>query len=58
MDGVSVFISQKQMKILLTMHTKLNFFSLNVGMSSTLAGLPAIIKAENLDIIFFVSGIT
>ena len=40
------------MKILLTMHSKLNFFSLNVGMSSTLAGLPAIIKAENLDIIF------
>ena len=40
------------MKILLTMHSKLDFFSLNVGMSSTLAGLPAIIKAEVLDIIF------
>ena len=34
------------------MDSKLNVFSLNVGMSATLAGLPAIIQAEDLDIIF------
>ena len=34
------------------MDSIINFFSLNVGMSNTLAGLSAIIKAENLDIIF------
>ena len=34
------------------MDSKINIFSLNVGMSATLAGLPAIIKAEHLDIIF------
>ena len=34
------------------MDSYINFFSLNVGMSNTLAGLPAIIKAEDLDIIF------
>ena len=34
------------------MDSKLNIFSLNVGMSGTLAGLPAIIQAEDLDIIF------
>ena len=34
------------------MDSKITFFSLNVGMSASLAGLNAIIKAENLDIIF------
>ena len=34
------------------MESTINFFSLNVGMSSSLAGLPMIIKAEQLDIIF------
>ena len=31
---------------------KLNFYTLNVGMSSTLAGLPSIVKSENLDVLF------
>ena len=34
------------------MDSKITFFSLNVGMSASLAGPNAIIKAENLDIIF------
>ena len=34
------------------MDSIINFFSLNVGMSNTLAGLSALIKAEYLDIIF------
>ena len=34
------------------MDSKLNIFSLNVGMSGTLAGLSAIIQAVDLDIIF------
>ena len=34
------------------MESTINFFSLNVGMSSSLAGLPMIINAEQLDIIF------
>ena len=29
-----------------------NIFTLNVGMSNTLAGLPAFLAAENLDILF------
>ena len=34
------------------MESKINILSLNVGMSAKLAVLPAIIKAEHLDIIF------
>ena len=34
------------------MDPKLTVFSLNVGMSATPAGFPAIIQAEDLDIIF------
>ena len=34
------------------MDSKITFFSLNVGMSASLAGLNAIIRAEDLDIIF------
>ena len=34
------------------MDFKLNFLSLNVGTSSTLAGLPDLVHAENLDILF------
>ena len=34
------------------MESTINFFSLNVGMSASLAGLPVIIQAEQLDIIF------
>ena len=32
--------------------TKLNFFSLNVGTSNLLAGLPSLVSSENLDVIF------
>jgi exonuclease III len=39
-------------KLLFTMDPIINFFSLNVGMSASLAGLPVIIKSEQLDIIF------
>jgi hypothetical protein len=39
-------------RLLFTMDPIVNFFSLNVGMSASLAGLPVIIKAEKLDIIF------
>ena len=31
---------------------KLNFFSLNVGTSNLLAGLPSLVSSENLDVIF------
>ena len=31
---------------------QINFLSLNIGMSSTLAGLPSLISAHNLDLIF------
>ena len=31
---------------------RLNIFSLNVGMSNTLGGLPSLVSVENLDIIF------
>ena len=40
------------MRLLFTMDPIINFFSLSVGMSASLAGLPVIIKAEQLDIIF------
>ena len=39
------------------MDSKITFFSLNVGMSASLAGLDAIIKAENLDIVFGGAGL-
>ena len=32
--------------------SKLTFFSLNIGMSSTLAGLVHLVQSENIDIIF------
>ena len=32
--------------------SKLTFFSLNIGMSSTLAGLVHLVQSENVDIIF------
>ena len=34
------------------MDPKINFLSLNVGMSSTLAGLSTLITTQNLDIVF------
>ena len=34
------------------MDFKLNFLTLNVGMSATLAGLPDIVKLEKVDIVF------